>query len=158
VNQNSSAFGYIAVLTSAITSLLIVCAALLSMIRRAPQPRQRRLASTNDRRLVSAGIASHLNQVLDTAIALNSYNVGRREMQSIHLANAVRYSPTDFEVARREVADSYKQQRVVSLDLSDIDARSAARLIDFCSGLLAAKPGWLFRLSESVVVLAPGSD
>ena len=156
MNQNFTAFGYVAVLLSAVTSLLVICAALVLAFRGIRRPRRPNIPHRNRLLSVNPWVADDLDQALDAANTLHQYNAGRKDLQAIHLANAVRYSPNDYLTAAREVADSYRQHRVVSLDLSNMDSQSAVRLVDFCSGLLAAKSGWIFRPSDYVIILTPG--
>ncbi|WP_161952543.1 cell division protein SepF [Actinoplanes sp. TFC3] len=158
MNQNFTALGYVAVLISAATSLLIVCAALAFSFRGIRRPGRLNTAPGNRLPSATPWVTSELDQALDAAVALNPYNVGRKALQAIHLANAVRYSPNDYSTAAREVADSYRQNRIVSLDLSNMNSQSAVRLVDFCSGLLAAKSGWIFRPSDFVIILTPGVE
>ncbi|MEV7968722.1 cell division protein SepF [Sphaerisporangium sp. NPDC088356] len=65
--------------------------------------------------------------------------------------------PTDYQVATREIAQGFREQRVISIDLGEMDRRQAVRLVDFCSGMTAVCSGWIFRLTDNVIVLAPPS-
>jgi FtsZ-interacting cell division protein YlmF len=93
---------------------------------------------------------------MQSALALNSYEVGRGELQGIRLSESIRYSPDDYEAAIREISDAYRRNRVIAVDVRKMDQRSAIRLMDFCSGLSAGSMGWIFRLSDNVLVLTPG--
>ncbi|MFF0379832.1 cell division protein SepF [Actinoplanes missouriensis] len=89
---------------------------------------------------------------------LNSYEVGRGAPDGIRLTDNFRCLPHDYEDAVRRIAQNYCAAHVVSVDLSKVDHQSAIRIVEFCSGLCTARSGWMFRVSEFVIVLTPGVD
>jgi FtsZ-interacting cell division protein YlmF len=95
--------------------------------------------------------------VLSSALALNSYEVGRKELRGVRLQESQRCAPLDYEPAVREISRWHREGRVVSVDLGKVEIRCAIRIVEFCSGLSAAKSGWIFRLSDDVIVLTPGA-
>jgi FtsZ-interacting cell division protein YlmF len=50
---------------------------------------------------------------------------------------------------------NFREGRVVSIDLGKLDGREAVRLVDFCSGITAMDAGWIFRVTDKVIVLTP---
>ena len=89
---------------------------------------------------------------------INGYNVQYSDNPSVHLRELVRITPTKYQEAVGEILGCFKNKRVVSVDLSRMDKRQAARLVDFCSGMLAGGSGWLFRVTPLVIVMTPMMD
>ncbi len=67
----------------------------------------------------------------------------------VHLVN-----PTSFNDAQ-EVADRFKQDTPVILNLQTTDAELAKRLIDFASGLTYALDGGMQKVAEKTFMLTP---
>ena len=155
MDDRLTVLGYIAVLTSALSSCIVLSAVLIG-VRRAAQVRWLSPISEGRRRPAGLWITSEFEDVMQSALALNSYEVGRGELQGIRLSESIRYSPDDYEAAIREISDAYRRNRVIAVDVRKMDQRSAIRLMDFCSGLSAGSMGWIFRLSDNVLVLTPG--
>lgn len=65
-------------------------------------------------------------------------------------------SPTSFNQAQN-VADAYKNQQPVIMDLQDADRELARRLIDFASGLCYGLGGQMERLDSHVYLLTPSN-
>ena len=63
-------------------------------------------------------------------------------------------TPTSFNDAQ-EVADHFKQQTPVILNLQTTDAELAKRLIDFASGLTYALSGGMQKVAEKTFMLTP---
>jgi cell division inhibitor SepF len=65
-------------------------------------------------------------------------------------------TPTSFNQAQN-VADAYKNQQPVIMDLQDADRDLARRLIDFASGLCYGLGGQMERLDNQVYLLTPAN-
>src|SRR5262245_60930110 len=119
--------------------------------RKAPRRPPRRVNYA----VLSSGDSDELNIALKSATALNAYSVHAQNDPSVHLAAVVRFAPLNYEGSVHEVMQSFREGHVVSIDLGKMDNHQAARLVDFCSGLTAVDSGWIFRVTESVIVLTP---
>lgn len=98
-----------------------------------------------------------LDSALDHAMSLNAFNLRAKNDPAVRLQAALRFVPTDYQVATREIVQSFRERRVISVDLGKMEYRQAVRLVDFCSGMTAMCSGWIFRLTDNVIVLAPPS-
>ena len=78
---------------------------------------------------------------------MTPHNVGR-------LAQVV--SPSSFAAAQ-EVADKFKANRPVIMNLQGVDRDLRRRLIDFASGLCYGLGGQMERLVNQVYLLTPGN-
>jgi hypothetical protein len=96
-----------------------------------------------------------LRIALDFAEAVNGYNVNSLSDPRIHLREVVRLAPTKYQDGAVEIPRYFKEGNVVSVDLSLLSINSAARTVDFCSGMLSGASGWLFRATDRVIVLTP---
>ena len=76
-------------------------------------------------------------------------NGGRRESSRVHLV-----IPKSFNDAQ-DVADKFKDQIPVIVNLQGIDADLSKRLIDFASGLTYALDGGMQRIADKVFLLTP---
>lgn len=110
--------------------------------------------SLGSRKLVF-GPPSELAEAFASVDLINQYNIQDAINPSVHLRELTRIAPDKYQDAIAEILQYFKEKRVVSVDLSHMDARQAARLIDFCSGMVAGNSGWLFRVSSLVIVLTP---
>ena len=63
-------------------------------------------------------------------------------------------APTSFDAAK-DVADRFKANQPVVMDLSDVDRELARRLIDFSSGMCYALGGNMERVTPGVYLLTP---
>ncbi len=63
-------------------------------------------------------------------------------------------TPQSFDEAQ-QIADRFRQDAPVIVDLQDCEAALAKRLIDFCSGLTYALEGSLQIIDRGILVLAP---
>jgi FtsZ-interacting cell division protein YlmF len=102
-----------------------------------------------------SGYSNELSIALESAATLNAYNVHAQNNPSVHLEAALRLTPLEYQDAAYEIMQRFREGRVVSIDLTEMDHRQAARLVDFCSGMTAVTSGWLFRVTNSVIVLTP---
>jgi FtsZ-interacting cell division protein YlmF len=92
---------------------------------------------------------------LQSAESINAFEVGSFTDPRIRLEPIVRLAPTKYQDGVLEIHQSFKEGRVVSVDLSRMNASQAARLVDSCSGILLGASGWLFRATGTVIVLIP---
>lgn len=92
---------------------------------------------------------------LKSAAELNAYSVHARNNPSVYLEKAVRFTPQDFQTSVSKIMECFQGGRVVSIDLGQMDSHQAARLVNFCSGMTAISSGWIFRVTDNVIVLTP---
>ena len=76
-------------------------------------------------------------------------NGGRRESSRVHLV-----IPKSFNDAQ-DVADKFKDQIPVIINLQGSEADLSKRLIDFASGLTYALDGGMQRIADKVFLLTP---
>jgi cell division inhibitor SepF len=76
-------------------------------------------------------------------------NGGRRESSRVHLV-----IPKSFNDAQ-DVADKFKEQIPVIINLQGSEADLSKRLIDFASGLTYALDGGMQRIADKVFLLTP---
>lgn len=106
---------------------------------------------------MASGSRNHeeLSVSLKSAAELNAYSVHVGNNPSVHLEQAVRFTPHDFQTSVSKIMQCFQEGRVVSIDLGQMDSHQAARLVDFCSGMTAMSSGWIFRVTDNVIVLTP---
>ncbi|WP_417999976.1 cell division protein SepF [Kibdelosporangium phytohabitans] len=56
----------------------------------------------------------------------------------VHLQQAVRIKPTTHRESAHQICENYRSGHVVIVDLASTDEVTAARLGDFCSGMITA--------------------
>lgn len=118
------------------------------------------LARTNRSRIgyhVSAqeSGSTALSSAISQAESVNGYSTSIQAEPGVHLRPVARMAPASYRDAITEIPIYFTQGRVVSIDLTRLSDRQAARLVDFCSGYLIGASGWMFRAAEKVVVLTP---
>jgi FtsZ-interacting cell division protein YlmF len=96
-----------------------------------------------------------LRNALESAERINAYDVSLLSDPQIHLREVVRLVPIKYQDGAIEIPRHYLGGAVVSVDLSRLTNASAARMVDYCSGLLSGTSGWLFRATDRVIVLTP---
>jgi FtsZ-interacting cell division protein YlmF len=96
-----------------------------------------------------------LSVSLKSAESINAYDVASFSDPHIHLGGIVRLAPIKYQDGAAEIPRHFKDGHVVSVDLGHMSVNQAARLVDFCSGMLAGTSGWLFRATDRVIVLTP---
>jgi FtsZ-interacting cell division protein YlmF len=106
---------------------------------------------------VVADASGGLAEALDNATALNPYRVAESNDPAVHLGSAVRFAPERYQDAAGEISHCLGEGNVVSIDLSRMSHIDAARLVDFCSGMTIATSGWIFRITDVVIVVTPSS-
>lgn len=102
----------------------------------------------------SAGMGESLETVLHQATALRRPG-GTSTRPGVRLQDVIRLRPTDLNQAFGELGSVYRDGNVISIDLIDLPAPHATRLVDFCSGMATMSSGWIYRVTESVIVLSP---
>jgi FtsZ-interacting cell division protein YlmF len=102
-----------------------------------------------------ASASDELKAALDNAVALNAFNVQAGHDPRVRLQAVVRFAPTDYEPAVGEIARYFRAREVISIDLTNLYSRHAVRLVDFCSGMAVMCSGWIFRVTDNVIVLTP---
>jgi FtsZ-interacting cell division protein YlmF len=101
---------------------------------------------------------SKLSLALDSAARLNGYSVHSRGNPAVYLEDAARFTPHDYESSARDIIQNFREGRVVTIDLSKIDSHQGARLVDFCSGIAAINSAWIFRVTDTVIVISPTAE
>lgn len=96
-----------------------------------------------------------LRIALSFAEVINAYDVSSLGDPRVHLGEVVRLAPKQYQEAALEIPRHFREGNVVSVDLSRLSINNAARLVDYCSGLLSGTSGWLFRATDRVIVLTP---
>ena len=107
---------------------------------------------------VTTGVSNDLETALDNAVALNSFTVQAGTDPSVRLQAVIRFSPMDFRSIADEVSRHFRTGRVISIDLAHMEPRQAVRLVDFCSGMASASYGWIFRVTDRVIVVTPPTE
>lgn len=102
--------------------------------------------------------SSVLLSALREAESTNAYQVASPTGPMLHLKPVVRLSPVKYQDGVIEIPRNFHAGYVVSVDLGRMSTNEAARLVDFCSGYLTGASGWLFRATNSVIVLTPTID
>ncbi|WP_231972234.1 cell division protein SepF [Nocardiopsis alborubida] len=92
--------------------------------------------------------------ILD-AEEMNSYRLIDHAGPSVRLSGVARFSPSEYRAAAHLISERFREGRVVSIDFGKMDPNQAARLVDFCSGMLAFSSGWVFRVTDKVIILTP---
>ena len=129
-------------------ALLLFCVTILRITERRPSTIRRPANAVR-------GNTEVLRTALDSAEVINAYDTFSLSDPRIHSGNIVRLRPVKYREGALEIQKHFIQGSVVSVDLSRLDSNNAARLVDFCSGLLCGSPGWLFRATDVVIILTP---
>lgn len=99
--------------------------------------------------------SSILATALETAEAINAYDSNSLSDPHVHQGPIVRLRPENYRAGALDISSCFTSGSIVSIDLAMLETREAARLVDFCSGLLSGSQGWLFRATDSVIILTP---
>lgn len=105
------------------------------------------------REVVRLDRRSELDRVIDEAVKLNEFRVSVHGGFTPHVS--IRYTPRSHDAATAEIARNYLKGHAVSIEFSHLDDLSAVRLVDFCSGLAAGSYGWIFRVTDTAMILTP---
>jgi|SRR2546429_3267341 len=138
-------------------SVVLLIAALFTarLVRGRTTPRDSTVQSRLSRSHHRAGDAAELEAAIASAIALNSYEVSAPNDPMVRLQAVVRFAPMDYESIVGEIAGCFRVKNVMSIDMVNMRAAQAARLVDFCSGMAAMYSGWIFRVTDTVIVVTP---
>lgn len=98
-----------------------------------------------------------LREALDGIEKSSPYRMAEHSGPSVRLGEVSKFTPSDYENSAMIIARRFREGRVVSIDLSYLDEGQAVRLVDFCHGMLAFSSGWVFRVTQRVLMLVPGS-
>ena len=104
-----------------------------------------------------SGSRRGLETSLDSATELNAFVPGVNQDNVAHLQDFLRLAPDSYQAAIPKISQQFRGGRAISVDLGRMDYHQAARLVDFCSGMTAFSSGWIFRVSDDVIILAPGT-
>jgi cell division inhibitor SepF len=63
-------------------------------------------------------------------------------------------SPKSFEETQ-EIADGFKRQQLVIVNLRDVDRELSKRMVDFCAGLTYALGGRVRPIADRLFLLTP---
>jgi FtsZ-interacting cell division protein YlmF len=135
-------------------TLVLVVVLLVASLAGFRVSRQRNHNGHQNRIIVERGFDS-LSIALESAERINAYDVSLLGDPQIHLSEVVRLVPLKYQDAAVEIPRHYLSGAVVSVDLSRLTSANAARLVDYCSGLLSGTSGWLFRATDRVIILTP---
>lgn len=118
---------------------------------------QKREAPSSSSEVIRAVFDSpgELEGSLDSAERMNAYSAVLGQEPDVRLGRVVRYSPREYQSAVNEISTQFRGGKVISIDLGNMSFRQAARLVDFCSGMAVASRGWIYRVTDQVVMLAP---
>jgi hypothetical protein len=135
-------------------TLVLVVALLAASLAgfRVSRPRNR---NAHPNRFTGENNFDLLRTALESAERINAYDVSLLNDPQIHLSEVVRLAPLRYQDGTIEIPRHYLSGAVVSVDLSHLTNSGAARLVDYCSGLLSGTSGWLFRATDRVIVLTP---
>ncbi|WP_285582160.1 cell division protein SepF [Actinoallomurus iriomotensis] len=136
-------------------ALLFAVLVVAFILQRGWKPRDDRQHATFDYAARTPQGRSELTIALEDASALNAYDAHTRRDPDVRLASLVRFEPSEYQAAAYEVARHFREGNVISIDLGAMDNHQAARLVDFCSGITVMSSGWIFRVTDKVIVLNP---
>lgn len=99
--------------------------------------------------------SSSLATALEAAEAINAYDPNSLSDPRVHKGPIARLRPERYRTGALDISSCFTSGSIVSIDLSMMETREAARLVDFCSGLLSGGQGWLFRATDNAIILTP---
>lgn len=136
------------------TLVMALAALLVGTISLAAIVRTRHSRSRYEPLIQDRGLAA-LSSAIHDAELINVYNPGLPSDPTVHLKPIARIKPAKYQDAVHQIPECFSQRCVVSLDLTSLSDRQAARLVDFCSGYLIGSSGWLLRATDKVMLLIP---
>jgi SepF-like predicted cell division protein (DUF552 family) len=98
-----------------------------------------------------------LDGILDNIVALNSQYLRQDADPAVHLTSALRLSAADFTSSALEIGRSVRTGNVTIVEFAQLELHEARRLAYFCSGLACHSAAWIFRLSDTVLIITPPS-
>ncbi|WP_304454342.1 cell division protein SepF [Nocardiopsis sp. YSL2] len=96
-----------------------------------------------------------LEDSLKSAEIMNAYSAVLGQEPDVRLGKVMRHSPREYQAAVNEISMQFRGGKVISIDLGKMSPRQAARLVDFCSGMAVVSRGWIYRVTDQVIMLAP---
>ena len=144
----------LATLSSWGPTLVLVLALLVSSVAAVRASRKGKVEA-HPRRAMREDGNDLLRAALESAERVNDYDASLLGDPQIHLNEVVRLTPGKYYDGATEIPQHYLGGAVVSVDLSRLSNANAARLVDYCSGLLSGTSGWLFRATDRVIILTP---
>jgi FtsZ-interacting cell division protein YlmF len=141
-------------------TLVLLFAVLLAILAFQRALKVRVLEQHNERtgyQIAASDSSNELNIALNDATTLNGFDITARNDPSVRLQVALRLTPSNYQTAAQDISQHFKSGRVVSIDLRKMDHHQAARLVDFCSGMTVNSSGWIFHVTDGVIVLTPPS-
>lgn len=96
-----------------------------------------------------------IERSLASAERMNAHSAILGQEPDVRLGKVLRYAPRDYQAAISEISLRFREGRVISIDLKGMSPRQAARLVDFCSGMAVASRGWIYRVTDQVIILTP---
>lgn len=96
-----------------------------------------------------------LEASLRSAEKMNAYSAVLGQEPDVRLGKVMRYSPREYQAAVNEISTQFRGGKVISIDLGNMSPRQAARLVDFCSGMAVVSRGWIYRVTDQVIMLTP---
>lgn len=138
--------------------ILLVAMAIIGVVyimRRAKAAWDEQLAARNYTGSRFDSSAQDLRVVLDDAIAVNTLNDQVNSSPSVYLDEAFRATPSAYKSGLSQILPRFRSGQIISVDLKKMSNYEAARLVDFCSGMTAMSGGWIFRVTDDVLVLTP---
>ncbi|MFI5931095.1 cell division protein SepF [Actinoplanes sp. NPDC051494] len=99
---------------------------------------------------------ARLDAAVNDAVAMNEFVVGTDLGLGRTVGRMHQVAPVQYRRAAEEISRFYGQGWAVSVDLGRVETGEAARIADFCSGLVTGSSGWVLRAAETVIILVPG--
>lgn len=99
-----------------------------------------------------------LTSALDSATTLNTFNVHDHTAPKVRLQQAVKVSPGSYDAATHELLQCFLEDKIIAVDLQYLNSDQSGRVVDFCSGATAIRSGWIFRITDTVIVITPSSS
>ncbi|MFC6879827.1 MULTISPECIES: cell division protein SepF [Actinomadura] len=96
-----------------------------------------------------------LADALDDVSWLNEFDPHSERIRGVQLDDLVRYRPATYRSAVSDIARAHREGKVLSVDLAPLETFQAARIVDFCSGLAKGSSGWIFRVTDTVILINP---
>ena len=154
MRTDSEVFSFVEAFGPTLVLLFAVVIGVL-VLQKGWNSRDNKRHTLTDNALPLAHSRGELVPALEDADNLNSFDAHAKKDPGVHLGALVRFEPSEYRTAAYELARCYRQGKVISIDLGNLDSHQAARLVDFCSGMAAVSSGWIFRVTNHVIVLNP---
>lgn len=103
------------------------------------------------------GVTATFDNAAREAEAISSAGAYPQKDPTVRLREAVRITPTTYELAAREIGEQFRDGKPVLLDLTEMRDDEAMRLVDFSAGLAFMSGSWVDRVTSRVLMLTPSS-